>query len=75
LDKLLAFLYTDSMDDVDADADLFVAAEKFDVAPLRRRCEDNLCSKLNVSNAAGESRSQSYDRELQRQRCKNLQRC
>jgi hypothetical protein len=48
----VTFIYSDAVDDVDVDAQLYVASEKFCVDGLRRRCLEILCDRINVSNAA-----------------------
>lgn len=52
LEKLIAFIYTDFVNDFEIDAELFVASEKYAIERLRFLCENNLCKKIDVSNAA-----------------------
>ena len=52
LQKLIAFIYTDFIEDILIDSDLFIASRKYQVDRLSLRCEMKLMEKLNVSNAA-----------------------
>lgn len=51
-EKLLEYIYTDEVSDLEEDAaELLEAADKYQLASLKKRCEESLCESLNPENA------------------------
>ncbi|CAG5101212.1 Similar to spop: Speckle-type POZ protein (Xenopus tropicalis) [Cotesia congregata] len=51
-EKLLEYIYTDEVSDLEEDAaELLKAADKYQLASLKKRCKESLCKSLNPENA------------------------
>ncbi|XP_008556029.1 speckle-type POZ protein [Microplitis demolitor] len=52
LEKLLEFIYTDNVTNLDEVAErLFGAADKYQIPALKKLCEESLCKNITVENA------------------------
>ncbi|XP_057318314.1 speckle-type POZ protein B-like [Microplitis mediator] len=51
-EKILKFIYTDNIDDLDADAEcLLELADKYQLLELKRLCEESLSKSVSIDNA------------------------